>query len=324
MKTMAFLKSDKENENRRVLLPDDIGKINHPEFLFFEKGYGEVLFIGDEEYARKGCGIVSREEGLKKDIIVDQKFCNALYVDDLTDGATVFGWIHAILSEKLTDKLLRKKLRVIAWENMFYKGEHIFKHNNEMAGFASLYHAFLYCGKLPGETKAAVIGNGNTSKGALDFLYSLGADVDVYTRKNIGLLGEKLPEYDVIVNCVLWDLTREDHLISRSDLKRMKRGSMIVDVSCEVKGGIESCALTTIANPVFYDSGVLHYAVDHSPTLFHKSFSVRCSSFITPYINDLVEEKKNQVLEDATIINDGVILDGEIIKVQHRQGGGRA
>jgi len=308
MKTIAFIKSDKENENRRVLLPADIEKIDQPGYLFFENGYGDLLNIADEEFTRKGCHMVSREEALKKDVVVDPKIGDAKCLDSISDGATIFGWIHAERNQALADLLLRKNIRAVAWEYMHYKGEQVFKQNSVFAGMASVYNAYLLYGKLPIETKVAIIGNGNTARGAMHFLKALGADIDVYNRKNVGALNERLPKYDVIVNCVLWDLTREDHLISREDLNSMKKTAMIVDVSCDKNGAIETCIPTTIENPTYYENGILHYAVDHTPSLFHKTFSTYCSSLIQPYINDLIEEKDNPILEEATVIKDGKIL----------------
>ena len=52
-------------------------------------------------------------------------------------------------------------------------------------------HAFGYCGKMPYDTKVAILGNGQTAKGALRVLHGLGAEVDVYGRKLENLFKEK-------------------------------------------------------------------------------------------------------------------------------------
>ena len=58
--------------------------------------------------------------------------------------------------------------------------------------------------------------------------------------------------YDVIVNGVLWDTTRKDHIIYKNDLANMRKDSMIVDISCDRQGGIETSIPTTLENPVYY------------------------------------------------------------------------
>lgn len=94
-------------------------------------------------------------------------------------------------------------------------------------------HAFQLHGIMPYNTKAALIGRGNVGNGALKILTLLGADVHIYNRRMEKLLRDELSEYDVIVNAVLWDTNRNDHIIYKSDLKRMKKGSMIIDISCD-------------------------------------------------------------------------------------------
>ena len=50
IKTVGFPISHKENENRRAIVPAHLKNVKHPELLYFEKGYGEVLGIEDSEY----------------------------------------------------------------------------------------------------------------------------------------------------------------------------------------------------------------------------------------------------------------------------------
>ena len=179
-------------------------------------------------------------------------------------------------------------------------------------------HAFQCYARMPYETKVAVIGRGNTARGAIKVLNMLGADVRQYDRRTEDLLRDELEQYDVIVNCVLWDVMRKDHIIYREDLKRMKHNSMIIDVSCDKNGGIETSIPTTIKEPTYVIDGVLHYAVDHTPALFHKTFTWNNSKVIWKFINELQNEKYDEILSEALIIKDGKIIDDEIKKFQGR------
>ena len=110
MKTIGFAISHKENEKRRALIPDDIKHITHPEFIYIEEGYGDVLNYTDEDYLQYGIGgVCSRKEILKKDVICDPKIGDAEYLEDLEEQ-TIFGWIHAIQNRDITDRLIRSKL----------------------------------------------------------------------------------------------------------------------------------------------------------------------------------------------------------------------
>ena len=316
-RTIGFPVSHKENECRRAIIPLHIKNIEHPGNLYFEYGYGEVLGISDEEYIACGCRMTSRDEVLKKDVICDPKIGDADYLDRL-HNQTIFGWVHATQNRDITDKLLNGKLTAFAWEKMFEKGRHVFWRNNELAGEAAVMHAFQCFGQMPYETKVAVIGRGNTARGAIKVLNMLGADVHQYDRRMEDLLRIEISQYDVIVNCILWDVMRSDHIIYREDLKRMKKNAMIIDVSCDRNGGIETSAPTTIEEPTYVVDGILHYAVDHTPTIFHKTFTKNNSEMIWPYINELQSENFDDVLTDALIIQDGRIIDNEIREYQGR------
>ena len=318
MKTVGFLISRKENEKRRAILPEQVRQMSHPEMLYFEEGYGEVMGIPDEAYLACGSNVCSREEVMQKDIICDPKIGDAEYLTQLHEGQAIFGWVHATQNRDITDKIVDRKLTAYAWESMFDSGRHVFWRNNELAGEAAVMHAFQCYGKMPYETNVAVIGRGNTAKGAVKVLNMLGANVTQYDRRMENLLRRELGQYDAIVNCILWDVMRKDHIICREDLKRMKPGAMIVDVSCDRNGGIETCIPTTIQDPTYEVDGIFHYAVDHTPSLFHKTFSKNNSTVIAPYIEQLITEQPDDVLQGAMIIKNGEILDPEIKKFQNR------
>lgn len=318
MKSVGLVIGRKENEKRRALLPDEMNEIENPEKIYVESGYGDVYGYTDSDYKRAGCNIANRTDVLLCDIVCDPKIGDSDYLGQLKKGQTVFGWIHAVQNKDIADKITGAGLTAYAWEDMFYCNRHIFYRNNELAGEAAVINAFECYGRMPYDTKAAVLGSGNTACGAIKILTMLGADVTCYNRKTENLFRDELKDFDVVVNCILWDTKRTDHIIYRSDLKNMKRNSMIIDVSCDKNGGIESSVPTTIKNPVYTVDGVLHYAVDHVPSIFHKNASKSISQAVAKYINMLIKEEKDDTLKNALIIEDGNIIDKRIIEFQSR------
>lgn len=318
MNTIGFPISHKENENRRAITPEHIRKLSEPGQLYFEEGYGLVLDIPDAAYQALGCHICSREEVLKQDVICDPKIGDAEYLGELSEGQTIFGWVHATQNVDITDRIVNSKLTAYAWENMFDQGRHVFWRNNELAGEAAVMHAFQCWGRMPYECSVAVIGRGNTARGAIKVLNMLGAQVVQYDRRTEALLRQEIGMYDVIVNCILWDVNRTDHVIGLEDLRRMKPGAMIVDVSCDRHGGVESCIPTTIEEPTYYAEGILHYAVDHTPSLYYKTFTNNNSNVLYPYIDELIHGTPGRVLMDSLIIERGVIIDQQINIYQNR------
>ena len=318
MRTLGFVISKKENEFRRAIVLDDAKKIKNKEYVYFESGYGDVLGFSDADLNKLGFKTLSNEEIFKCDIIVDPKIGDSQDISKMKDK-TVFGWIHATQSYDITQHFIDNKLTGYAWEKMFDNNKrHVFNINNQIAGEAAILHAMIVYGKKIENMNVAVLGNGNTSKGAQNILNKFNNRITVYTSNDEEKFKKEFFNYDVIVNCILWDVTRKDHILYKEDLSKLKKGSLIIDVSCDHNGGIESSIPTTIDNPIYEIDGIYHYVVDHTPSILYKDSSVAISHEVINYIDDLIEEKYNKILDDAKIIENGKIIDEEIIKYQDR------
>ena len=320
MKTMGLVISHKNNEKRRAILPEDVRLLRHPDMLYFETGYGESVGCSDQDYLDAGAHIGTREEVLKCDIITDVKLGDADYLDELEDGKTLFGWAHAAQSTAFTDACLRKNFTVIAWEEIIENGRYIFYRNREVAGEAAILQAFCHYGKMPYECRVAIIGNGQTAKGAMRILHGLGATVDVYGRKLEKLFREKMYDYDVIVNCVMWDISRKDHLICKEDLKKLKPHAMIVDVSCDPHLGIETTHATTISDPVYVEDGVIHYAVDNTPGMFPYTITKVLSEGNVRIFDPVIEGNLTPAMEPAVVIENGHIRSKSVWNFRAERG----
>lgn len=319
MQTIGLVISHKENEKRRALIPNHVKFIQNPEFVYIEDGYGESLGYTNEEYTKYGIKVASREEILKKDIICDPKIGDAEYLEKLYDQ-TIFGWVHAVQNRDITDKIINSKLSSYAWEDMYEDGRHSFWRNNEIAGEAAVFHAYMCHGVFPYNTKAAVLGRGNIARGAIKTLNYMGAEVIQYDRRTEHLFQEELSQFDVIVNAILWDTTRNDHIIYKEDLNRMKQNALIIDISCDRNGGIETSVPTTIENPTYFVDGIMHYVVDHTPSLFWKTTSESLSSEFIKYVDLFIrgEQLENKVIKECHNFEKGKILDDRIIQFQGR------
>ncbi len=318
MKTIGYLISHKNNERRRALLPKDAPLIQHRSRIVVESGYGEVLGYSDADYESRGVSVAERNQVLKCDALVDVKLGDADFLAQISPRKTLIGWAHIVQKAAFTDAAVAGQHTVLAWENIAEKGRYLFYRNRELAGETAVLHAFSYYGRMPYDCRVAIIGNGMTARGALRILSGLGARVDVYTRKLEQLFREKMTEYDVIVNCVRWDTCRSDRLIYRSDLRRLKRGSMIIDVSCDPCLEIESSRATTFDDPVYTLDGVLHYAVDNTPAMAYRTVSELISSGFSPYVDAIVTSNPLPSLEQAYVLRNGIVLDKECIAFRSR------
>ncbi len=319
MKTIGFVISGKPNEKRRAILPENVKMVSNSNMILIERGYGKVLGIDDSQYSQLGACVVSTEDVYEADIICNPKTPTAEETSRFHQGQTLFGWIHAVQGRRIVDFLVEREMTAVAWEDMYYAdSRHVFWRNNEIAGEAAVIHALPFLSVVPNELLVAVIGRGNTARGATRILDRLGAKVDVYDRKRAHSLRDKLHLYDLVVNAVMWDVFDDKRLIYRDDLAHMKRGSMIVDISCDEGLEIETSKPTTIDNPVYEVDGILHYAVDHTPTIFHESATKSIAAALTPFLDDLICERENRILQTATAILGGKIVDERILRYQSR------
>ena len=320
MKKLGFVISHKNNEKRRALLPEDLKNIKNLDCLYFEEGYGESVGYADAEYAACGVHIVSRKEALDCDVIVDVKLGDADYLDELTSPKILCGWAHSVQNIAFTSKVLNAGHTVLAWEELYENGRYIFYRNREVAGEAGVLHGFRYSGRMPYDAKVAVIGNGQTAKGAFRILSGLGAEVDIFGRKQEQRFRAEMQNYDVLVNCVMWDTHRTDRLIYREDLKRLKKGTLIIDISCDPYLEIETSHPTTIDDPVYEVDGVIHYAVDNTPAMYPVTVTVNLSRAFSPYVDCIVEDSYPGNVQAAVVIDKGHIIDQNITEFRQARG----
>lgn len=106
-----------------------------------------------------------------------------------------------------------------------------------------------------------------------------------------------------------------DVLISQ---KKMKKDALIIDISCDRNGGIETSRPTTLVNPIYVIDGVTHYAVDHTPSTFYKTISASLSEIVSKSINMLIMDEPNNTLFDALIVKDGIVIYERINQFQNR------
>ena len=126
--------------------------------------------------------------------------------------------------------------------------------------------------------------------------------------------------YDVIVNCVMWDISRKDRIIYKEDLKKMKPHSMIIDISCDPYLEIETSHPTTISDPVYEVDGIIHYAVDNTPAMFPMTVTKVLSKGCVQLIDDVIEGNYTKPLKDAMVIEEGHIRSESIWNFRSERG----
>ncbi|HKK76761.1 MAG TPA: N(5)-(carboxyethyl)ornithine synthase [Saprospiraceae bacterium] len=236
---------------------------------------------------------------------------------------------------------------------------HIFQKNNEIAGYAGVLHALSLIG-LDGNygphRKAVVISFGSVSRGAIHGLRALGInDITVFTQRysifvtdqmtstnyyhyeqdDLGRLMavypdgevrpfvEALEEADVIVNGILQDTDHPIMFMQEGQEERLKKGTLIVDISCDEGMGFPFAKPTTFDAPMFKKGHVHYYAVDHTPSYLWNSASWEISNSLLPYLPLVMQGPKrwmeSETLKRAIEIKEGIIQNPKILSFQNRE-----
>ena len=297
--SLGFVRPNFPGEKRVSLLPEHVSKCWGP--VIMERGFGGALGLDDESYVAEGVRMLSREEVFfESDFIYSLKLLHPDDYESLRPGSSVIGWTHPQWSGKRFFETVcqERDISVFDLDSKFpalYRGQSITRlsavpsgfvdGNSRLAGLASVQHAFLSMGIVPSpHMKIAVLAVGDVSQGALSYLYKFSPQIDVFTRSNMASFMQKLPEYDVVVNGAQLD---EGHLVRVSDLKRMKKGALIVDAAADSGGAIESSSDTTIEDPLFERDGVFHYGVPNSPSLLFREASAVISEAFSTFVYSL-------------------------------------
>ena len=98
----------------------------------------------------------------------------------------------------------------------------------------------------------------------------------------------------------------------------MKKGALIIDISCDRHGAIETSEQTSIDSPTYIVDGICHYVVDHTPTLFYKTATSGISEQVRRFIDELVEGEYGEIIKKAVCIEKGEIKDKRINEFQNR------
>ena len=170
--------SKKEDERRFPIHPEQLSR--SPQHirrqLIFEEGYGEAFGITDSEIAAQTGGIATRHKLLADigTVIINKPVLADL--EELKVGGTLWGYVHCVQQQDITQAALDRKQTLIAFEDMFvwspdgYMGRHTFYKNNEMAGYCAVLHALQLKGidgHYGNQRKTIIFSFGAVSRGAI-------------------------------------------------------------------------------------------------------------------------------------------------------------
>jgi alanine dehydrogenase len=313
-------KEIKDNENRVGLTAGAVKSLTRQGHrLLIQRGAGEGSAISDEEYQAAGGEIVATaEDAWAAQMVVKVKEPVAAEYGYLREDLLLFTYLHLAADRDLTERLMAAKTTAVAYETVQTPDGRLplLTPMSEVAGRMATQVGAAYLqrnnggrgvllGGVPGVApgKVAVLGGGVVGTNAAKMALGLGAEVvildlnharlqyldDVFrghlqTRtSNDANIEEAVYHADLVIGAVLIPGSRAPWLVTREMLPHMKNGSVIVDVSVDQGGCVETSHPTTHSNPTFVIDGVVHYCVANMPGAVPRTSTFALTNQTLPY-----------------------------------------
>ena len=310
----------KPGENRVALTPSAARTLRDSGAdVVVETGAGELSGFEDGEYLDSGAVIVSQaSEAWSADLVVKVKEPLSPEFRFLSKSSTLFTFLHLAALPGLTEELLARRVTAVAYETVTSGGAlPILRPMSEVAGILSIQVGARGlekgCGGrgvlLPGTGGSppgdvAVLGAGVAGRNAARVAAGIGANVTILdvnpeklalanrecggklrtVRSAPGAVAEAVKETDLLVSTVLVAGERAPRLVTREMIKSMRPGAVVVDISIDQGGSIETSRPTTHAAPYYVEERVVHYCVTNMPAAVPRTSTLGLVAATLPYL----------------------------------------
>lgn len=313
-------KEIKDQEYRVALLPSaayQLVKRGHT--VLVERNAGIGAGFPDSDYEQAGATMAAdhAEVFARGELIVKVKEPQPTELPLLRRGQLLFTYLHLAASKPLTEALLASGVTALAYETIeLNRRLPLLEPMSEIAGRMSVVVGGYFLAKhfggsgtllggvpgvLPG--KVVVLGGGVAGINAARMATGIGADVtilevDVERMRFLDItlhtahtlysnevhLMELLPQVDLLIGAVLVMGARAPRLIRREMLRRMRPGSVLVDIAIDQGGCAETSRPTTHHAPVYVEEGVTHYCVANMPAAYARTATQALANVTYPFI----------------------------------------
>ncbi len=327
-------KEIKPQENRVGLTPESVKVLtsNGHEVLVEINGGHEAGF-DNEQYKKSGAKIIDNAKDIfgESDIIVKVKEPLVNEIKMIREDQIVFTYLHLAAAKELTEGLVKSKSICIAYETItdnkgrlpllapmsavagrmsVQAGAHCLEKNQKGRG--------ILLGGAPGGVpgNVVILGGGVVGENAAVIATGMRAKVHIIDKsaqrlKELSkIFGDKIipqlsdetdlekliSECDLLIGGVLIPGAEAPKLVTKKMIKKMKRGSVIVDVAIDQGGCVETSKPTTHANPTYIVDDIVHYCVANMPGGVPRTSTLALNKATLPFLNKLANEGYNKAL----------------------------
>jgi len=342
-------KEIKGQEYRVALLPSAAYQlIKRGHKVVVEHNAGAGIGYSDADYQSAGATIIQAHAEVfqQAELIVKVKEPQPSEISLLRPGQILFTYLHLAADLSLTEGLLKSGATGIAYETIEVNRRlPLLEPMSEIAGRMSILVGGYFLAKhfggsgvllggvpgvLPG--KVVVLGGGASGINAARMAQGLGADVTIlevdlermrflditlHTAHTLfsseAHLMELLPTVDLLIGAVLVPGAKAPKLINREMLRRMRPGSVLVDIAIDQGGCAETSRPTTHDNPVFVEEGVTHYCVANMPGAYARTATQALTNVTYRYIELLADLGLKEACQRQPSLIGGInVMDGKV------------
>lgn len=334
----------KDHETRVGLVPSGVSElVETGHQVLVEAGAGSGSTISDGEYVAVGAEVVEKagEAWSRADLVVKVKEPQQSEYAYLRPGLVLFTYLHLAPLPELTSRLLETEVTAIAYETIREKDGSLplLTPMSEVAGRMAVQIGAEYLeernggrgillGGVPGVAPANVLilGGGVAGHNAAKVARGLGARVTVIDKNlnrlreiddifngdvvtlasNIWTIREAVRHADLVIGAVLIPGAASPKLVRRDMLKPMKKGAVMVDISIDQGGCLETSRPTTHTDPVFVVDDVLHYCVSNMPAAVPHTSTLALTNATFPYVLALASKGFSLACQTDEAIRQGV------------------
>ena len=344
-------KEIKNNENRVGMTPAGVAELaRRGHEVSVQHTAGEGSGFADDDYVKAGARILPTIEAVYRecDMIVKVKEPIEPEYELVRPGQLLFTYFHFACEKELTEAMLKSGAICLAYETVQLPNGSLplLQPMSEVAGrMATLNGAYylqktqggkgkLICG-VPGvkPAKVLVLGGGVVGEAAARVAAGMGADVviadislprlrqlDMELPDNVTTLyssrhniEKELADVDIVVGSVLIPGDITPHLITADMLKKMERGTVLVDVAIDQGGCFETSRPTTHSEPVYEIDGIIHYAVANIPGAVPNTSTMALTNATLKYALALADKGWQQACREDPALYRGLnIVEGKV------------
>ena len=336
-------KEIKDHEYRVGLLPEGVEQLTRAGHMVrVQAAAGARIGFADEAYKAAGATVVaSAAEAYGADLVIKVKELQRSEFRLIHPRQILFGYHHFAPDPALLDAMLRAKVACVAYETvttpdgslpLLVPMSQIAGRLAPQVGAWALQMANggsgILLGGIPGvaPAKVLIVGAGTVGENAARIALGMGAEVTIAnpSAARLGRLEEifgtalktaisspqSIPrlvaDADLVVGAVLAPGKLAPRLVRRSDLKHMRRGSVIVDVAIDQGGMCETSRPTSHTNPVYIEEGVVHYCVPNMPSAVARTAALALTQATLPYAAEIADKGLKRAVSENAGLREGL------------------